>query len=162
MGITITADEADKKVEGMRAERKKVASKGGSAALEELAARNVELDRTAIHNPDPRYAYRLANREQKGRIGVLKGLGYETVPPSDKAQLVVGIEQDGGQTHGDLVLMRTPVENYERRRARKRALYDMQAGAYIEQAKENIEKIARDGGVARPHTSVTFDESADK
>lgn len=162
MGITVTADEADKRIEGMREKRKEIARKGGPAAAQEMNDRVLELDRTAIHNPNPRYVYRLGNREAKGRIGVLKGSGYEVVPPSAEEKLVVGIEQDGGQTHGDLVLMRTPVENYEKRRARKRALYEMQTGAYIEQTKENIEKIARDGGVARAHTSVAFDESGDK
>jgi hypothetical protein len=162
MGITVTADEADKKVQEMREKRKEITKRGGPSVQEELSERVLELDRTAIHNPDPHYAYRLANREHKGRVGVLKGLGYETVPVKDDAQLVVGVEQDGGQTHGDLVLMRTPIANYERRRANKRKIYEMQAGAHLETAKENINKIARDGGVAKAHSEAAFDDSSDR
>lgn len=158
MGITVTADEADRKIQGMRETRKEIARKGGAAAVQELSERVLELDRTAIHNPNPRYAYRLANRDHKGRVGVLKGLGYEIVPPSSEEQLVTGIEQDGGQTHGDLVLMRTKVENYERRRADKRARLEMTTGAFIQQAKENMEKAGRDSGAK----VTVIDESGDK
>lgn len=158
MGITVTADEYDKKIQGMRETRKEIARKGGSAAAQELSDRVIELDRTAIHNPNPNYVYRLANRDHKGRVGVLKGLGYEIVPPNAEEQLVTGIEQDGGQTHGDLVLMRIGVKNHERRRKEKRERLEMTTGAYIQQAKENMEKAGRDSGAK----VTVIDESGDK
>ena len=122
MGIEFVADERDRKTEGMRQERKRLAKKAETQpeeAAEEMNYRELEISRTALLNPDPEKAYRLVNRDAKGRIGVLRGLGYKIVPEDAKVRLVTGEKIDGGQVHGDLVLMETPIENYERRRSRR-------------------------------------------
>jgi len=164
MSVEVTGDERDRAREGKKremSELKRQAERGDSAAARALAARAQELDMTVLHKPDPRYAYRMANNEKKGRIGQLKGMGYEIVPTTDQTQAVRGYEQDGAQTVGTMTLMRTKRENYEKRKADKRAIYEMQTGAYIEKAKDNINKAARDGGFVGPNTDIAFDESGD-
>lgn len=164
MSIEVTGDERDRQREGKKremSELKRQAERGDSEAARALAARAIELDMTVLHKPDPHYAYRMANNEKKGRIGQLKGMGYEIVPPDDKTQAVRGYEQDGAQTVGTMTLMRTRRENYEKRKADKRLIYEMQTGAYLEKAKENINKAARDGGFVGPNTDIAFDESGD-
>lgn len=164
MGVEVTGDERDRKRAGAVREAsdlKRRAESGDAAAARALQARIMELDQTVIHNPDPKYAYRMASNEKKGRVGQLKGMGYEVVPTDAKEQAVSGYEQDGAQTVGSMVLMRTRRENYERRKADKRAIYEMQTGAYLDKAKENINKIARDGGFAKPHEDIAIDESSE-
>jgi hypothetical protein len=164
MSVEVTGDERDRKRQGQKiemSELKRQATRGDSDAARALAARAQELDMTVLHKPDPHYAYRMANNEKKGRIGQLKGMGYEVVPPKDDTQAVRGYEQDGAQTVGTMTLMRTKRENYERRKADKRLIYEMQTGATMERAKENINKLARDGGFVGPNTDIAFDESGD-
>jgi hypothetical protein len=163
MGIMVTKDEADKRLEGMKAERQKIVSSGRSerAITEELVARESELSRTAVLNPDPRKSYHLANKDQKGRVGILKGLGYKPTDPKGKAQLVTGEEVDGAQTHGDLMLMETPVENYERRRGLRMKRQAAIAEEHAEASQETINQIARDGGLVGPHQEAAFDDSRD-
>lgn len=159
MGIMVTKDEADKKIEGMREERKRIAKSGRSDAGEEMAAREMEISRTAIRNPRPDKAYRLVNREHKGRVGVLKGYGYKMVDPDSETQLVTAEVVDGAQTHGDLVLMETPVENYERRRRNRLDKQSSLAGEHAEASREKINQMARDAGLVGPHQEAVFDET---
>jgi len=165
MGIEFVADERDRKTEGMRQERKRLAKKAETQpeeAAEEMNYRELEISRTALLNPDPEKAYRLVNRDAKGRIGVLRGLGYKIVPEDAKVRLVTGEKIDGGQVHGDLVLMETPIENYERRRSAKRRRYEDQTGHEMEAARERINKIARDGRAVGPHQEAAFDDTGEK
>lgn len=159
MGLLVTEDEADKKARGMREERQKIAKSGRPDAAQEMQAREMEISRTAIRNPNPGKAYRLVNRDHKGRVGVLKGYGYKVVPPKDEAQLVTAEIVDEAQTHGDLILMETPIENYERRRAKRLHHAEMLAGQHAEASKEKINKLARDSGLVGPHKEAAFDES---
>lgn len=158
MGLVVK-DEADKKREGMAEERRRIANSGRSDAAEEMRAREMELSRTAIRNPDPAKAYRLVNRDQKGRVGMLKGYGYKVVAPDATAQLITGEEVDGAQTHGDLILMETPIGNYERRRSKRIKHSEEIAGAHVESVKEKINTIARNAGLVGPHKDAAFDES---
>lgn len=159
MGIMVTRDEADKKREGMEAERRRIARSGRSDVAEELRAREMEISQTAIRNPDPKKAYRLANKDWKGRVGVLKGKGYKITPPDDAAQLITGVELEGAQTHGDLILMEIAVEKYEASRRRKQQFHDSIAASQAEAAKDNINRIARDAGLIGPHKDAAFDDS---
>ncbi len=164
MGIEVSGDERDRKREGVikeAQELKRRANRGDSEASRALMERVRELDQTTLHNPDPKYAYRMANGDKKSRVGQLKGMGYEVVPVKDKTQAVKGYEQDGAQTVGSMILMRTPRENYERRRKDKALIYEMQTGAVNEKAAENIDRAARDGGFISPGESITFDESSE-
>lgn len=158
MGIVVK-DEADRKREGMAEERRRIANSGRSDAGEELRAREMELSRTAIRNPDPKKSYRLANKDQKGRIGLLRGKGYKVVPTDDRAQLVTGEVVDGAQAHGDLILMETSAENYERNRSRRLRQSEEIAGQHLESVREKINTIARDAGLVGPHKEAAFDES---
>lgn len=159
MGIMVTKDEADKRVEGMKAERERIARSGRPDAAQEIAAREIELSRTAIRNPKPGKAYRLANKDQKGRLGLLKGYGWKVTDPKDSAQLVTAEEVDGAQTHGDLVLMETSVENYERRRAKRYERMERIANEHAEASRETINQMARDAGLVGPHQEAAFDDS---
>ena len=164
MAIEITGDERDRKRQGAikeASELKRRAELGDSEAGRALSERIRELDQTVIHAPDPKYAYRMASHEKKGRVGQLKGMGYEVVPVDAKEQAVAGYEQDGAQTVGSMILMRTKRENYERRRKNSRMIYEMQAGVVLERAKENINKAARDGGFVPAGTDITVDESSE-
>ena len=159
MGILVTEDEADKKIRGAREERQKIARSGRPDAGAELAAREMEISRTAIKNPDPKKAYRLVNRDNKGRVGMLKGYGYKITDVDADAQLVMGEEVEGAQAHGDLVLMETPLENYERRRNKRYSRMEALSTAQLEASKEKINQMARDSGLIGPHQEAAFDES---
>src|SRR5690242_12307032 len=161
MGILVTEDEADKRTRGMREERQRITKSGRPDAAAEMAAKEMEVSRTAIKNPDPTKRYRLANKEHKGRVGVLKGYGYKVVDPDDKAQLVTGEEVDGAQSHGDLILMETTVENYERRRGARLKRQEALSGQQLEASREKINQMARDAGLVGPHQEAAFDESRD-
>ncbi len=147
MGIMVTKDESDKRTEGIREERKRIARSGRSDAAQEMQAREMEISR------------RLVNRDHKGRVGMLKGYGYKITKVDDEAQLVTGEEVEGAQTHGDLILMETPIANYERRRKSRMDRADQLAGNHAESARENINKLARDSGLVGPHKEAVFDES---
>lgn len=159
MGIMVGEDESDKRTRGMREERKRIASSGRSDAAAEMQAREMEISRTAIRNPNPEKAYRLVNRDWKGRVGILKGKGYKITDPEDKAQLVTGEVVEGAQTHGDLILMEVPVEKYERSRKAKLDRVESLARENSEGTKERINKLARDGGLVGEHKEAAFDES---
>lgn len=165
MGVTVTADEADRRLEGARKERQEVIRRHGqnrTDAREELAAVDHRINRTRIVNPDPEKAYRLVNRNKDGeRISLLEGSGYEVVPDDDKTQLAMSSKRDGAQIQGDLVLMRTTASNYEQRRASKRRYLEQIYGNTIEETKERINKIARDGGVIGPHEEASVDRSGE-
>jgi hypothetical protein len=157
-------DERDRKREGLikeTSELKKRAEAGDYSAGKALSERVRELDQTVLHTPDPKYAYRFGSNEKKGRVGQLKGLGYEVVPLDAKEQAVAGYEQDGAQTVGSMILMRTKRENYERRRANSRTIYEMQTGAFMEKAKENMNKAAREGGFVGPNQDIAIDDSSE-
>ncbi len=154
MGVTITEDESDKKFRQAKELSKEVPARHArdTGAAEELRMRSAQMDRTRLSNPDKKYAYRLANRTKDGeRMALLQGLGYEVVPENDKTQLVMSAKKDGAQIQGDLALMRTPIENYEEGVAMRRARWAHMSGDRIIQAKENMNKIARDGGLVGPH-----------
>lgn len=161
MSVSVTLDEADKRVQGAREERKRIASRSGSLASKnaELAALNDRVDRTGIVNPDPNYCYRLVDRRKDGeRVSLLEGMGYEVVP-EDKSgtdtRLHMRSKKDGGQTQGDLILMRVPVEQYESSRGRKRRKLESMYEDKQADTQEKIQKIGNDAGV----TIKTFDES---
>lgn len=154
MGITITEDEADKKHRGYAERAKETARRHANDThmADEIAARPLDFDQTAVVNADPRYVYHLVDRRQDGKmISRRKGQGYETVPADAKEQLAEHAKVDGVQVNGDLVLMRTPVANYERRAAQKRRKWQQMSGDRTAEAKENLNKIARDGGLTKPH-----------
>jgi hypothetical protein len=161
VGISVTEDEADKKIRGARETRKEIVKKhtSSSHAADELNGRDLEINRTLLKDPNPEYAYRLVNRTKDGeRISLLQGMGYETVPEDDETRLIMSSNKDGCQVQGDLVLMRTPIENYENRRASRRRRWESMSGERIEQAKENINQIARDGGLVGPHKNAALEE----
>ena len=169
-GITITEDEADKKIRGAREIRREIAREGGAQAMEKLAAMDLTINRTKIvsrkkvaagaenTDPDPKDAYRMVNRAKEGeRIALLQGLGYETVPEDDDAHLVMSSKRDGVQVQGDLVLMRLPVELHEARRRAKRMKYVQASNDRVNSAKENMNRIAREGGLTGPHKDAVIE-----
>ncbi len=159
MGIMVTEDESDKRARGMREERQRIAKSGRPDAAQEMQAREMQISRTAVRNADPKKAYRLVNKDWKGRVGILKGKGYKMVPENDKAQLVTSEPVDGAQTHGDLVLMEVPIEKYERSRADRLSYQEQLSNHHAEASRENINRMARDAGLVGPHQEAAFDES---
>lgn len=164
MGISVTADEADRKIEGARKERKEMVrrhSTNGTSMAEELRARAAELNPTHMDNPDPNYAYRLVDRRREGeRISQLEGMGYEVVPEDSPERLIHSSKRDGAQVRGDLVLMRTTAKAYEIGRQQKHKKMARMYGETMEQHKENINKIARDGGLVGPHQEAVTEEKS--
>lgn len=153
MGITITEDEHDKAQRGIRETRKEIVRRhhrDQTDASEEL--NSLELAETSIVNPNPEKAYHLVNRGKDGQyISRKKGMGYTTVKADDDAKLHGHAVVDGLQVYGDLVLMETPVANYERRRALKQKKWEHMSGERSAAAKEKMNKIARDAGLTGPH-----------
>lgn len=153
MGITITEDEHDKAQRGIRETRKEIVRKharDNTDASEELGV--LELAETSIVNPDPTKAYHLVNRGKDGQyISRKKGMGYKTVSAESDAKLHGHAVVDGQQVYGDLILMETPVANYEKRRAMKLRKWQHMSGERTEAAKERMNKIARDAGLTGPH-----------
>lgn len=154
MGITITEDEFDKKIRGTREARKEMVErhKADTNMGEELNFRDLELNRTALRNPDPKKAYHMVNRTKDGEnIAKRQGEGYICTPADSDTKWIMSVNKDECQVQGDLVLMETSIENYERRRQLKRHRQAMMEGARVEQAKETMNKIARDGGLSGRH-----------
>lgn len=161
MSISGFVDEKDRQIQGAKEERKRISKRPGSVESKnaELSALNDRIDRTGIVNPDPNYCYRLVDRRKEGeRVSLLEGMGYEVVP-EDKAgtdtRLNMRSKKDGGQTQGDLILMRVPVEQYEAGRARKRRKLDSMYEDKKATTQESIQRIGSDAGVR----IETFDES---
>lgn len=167
MGIEFIEDEADKARRGVREERREVIRKhkGRPTANEELIER--ELDPTMLRGPYDELAgkrFKWVNRVSRDghRIQYHEGHGYQIVDP-DKSSVkpVIGVKKDGAYVQGDLVLMETPLENYERRRHKANRKLDNMTGQYREVARENINKIARDEGRVPAHVDVAFDDSTE-
>jgi hypothetical protein len=161
MAIDVTQDEADKRAASVRKQREEILCENPNAGE---AFESLQLDRTAIVNPQKGKAYHLVNRatQSGARIQVLKGHGYKVTPENDPAQLLYGAKQDGGQVHGDLILMETDRANYEKRRSRKMRLHDARLGVERETARENMNKMLRDSGHAPAHKDATFDDSGER
>ncbi len=161
MGVTITEDEADKRLRGAMETRKEVVRRHAhdTGAAEELSARPLEVEPTELRNPDPAKAYHLTDRRRDGEIIARKqGYGYEITDPKGKTKLINGVIKDDAQVIGDLVLMETPVENYEKRRGMKAEKWRRMSMERMEQSKERINKIARDGGLSGRHRDAAVDE----
>jgi len=160
MGISVTEDEADKKLRGVMETRKDVVRRHAhdTGAAEELSGR-LEIEPTELRNPDPAKAYHLTDRRRDGEIIARRqGQGYEITDPKGKTKLLNGVVKDDAQIIGDLVLMETPVENYERRKAMKNEKWKRMSMQRLEQSKEKINQIARDGGLVGRHKNAAVDE----
>ena len=160
MGISVTEDEGDKKIRGALETRKEITRRHArdTSAAEEIEARGDEVDICLVKNGDISKAYRLVNRTKDGEhIARRQGAGYEVTDPKGKARLVGGVVKDDAQVMGDLVLMETPVENYERRRSMRRKRAAQMYSDKMDEAKENINKIAREGGVVGRHTDAVIE-----
>lgn len=160
MGISVSEDEQDKKIRGMREERKEIVRRhaNDTNAPAEMQAREWQIDRTAWKNPDPKYAYRLVDRRKEGeKINLRKGQGYEVVPDDAKEQWNASAKVDGCQVQGDLVAMRIPIEQYEEHKALRRRKWQFMSGQRTAEAKENINKIARDAGLVGRHKDAVIE-----
>lgn len=142
MGVEVTRDEADKKRDEIKARH-----------------RTGEIDPTTVKGGDRRFRYRGVNN-RPDRIARYETFGYEIVPPDDKAQWEYGnIKKDGMQLRAnEQILMRAPMEIYEERRKKNRDKLTRQINAGKEMTRERVNKIARDGGLARPHKDAAFVE----
>ncbi len=161
MGVTITEDESDKKLRGAMETRKEVVRRhaNDNHAAEELAARPLEVEPTELRNPDPNKRYHLTDRRRDGEIIARKqGYGYEVTDPKGKTKLINGVIKDDAQIIGDLVLMETSDENYERRRGMKAEKWKRMSMERLDQSRERINKIARDGGLTKRHQDAAVDE----
>jgi hypothetical protein len=161
MGITVTEDEADKKFRGVSEGRKDVVKRHAhdADAAQEFQARSLEIEHTALRDPDPAKAYHLTDRRRDGEIIARKqGLGYEITDPKGKTKLINGVVKDDAQIMGDLVLMETPIENYEKRKQMKAEKWARMSMQRMDQAKEKINQIARDGGLISRHKNAAVDE----
>lgn len=154
MGIEITKDESEKKREEVREKRKQARKSGDFSAA-------VRFDPTVLNDPDPNYRYKFVNVRTE-RVARHQAAGYEIIPAEDPASPIVRQAtqtKTGGKEYGDMVLMRTPRENYEQRRAKARRKNELWQRKGIDQARERMEKIARDGRLSEAHKSATFDDS---
>lgn len=153
MSVTVTRDEADKRREELQGKRRE-ASRAGDA----FAAQT--FDPSALRDADQAYRYRWINKHPS-RISRYKSAGYEVVPENDRVSSVIGDEKgDGGKRlNDDMILMRTPKQNYEARLQRIKQRGELWEKAGREQAIERINRIARDGHLAKEHQDVAFDES---
>lgn len=163
MSVSVTGDETDRKAEGLRAERQKVLKQKHRSVrdrAEEIIAR--DLDKTMLINPDPTKRYKWVNRTAGDgeRVQIHEGYGYDVVKPKEGGvKPIVGRDKDGAFIQGGQVLMECPVEVYEQRRKDSDRKGRRASMAYRESAREELNRIARDGRLARPHTDIVTDES---
>lgn len=116
-------------------------------------------DETEVQNRDPRYYYHLA-RAHPRRLGYWKRNGYEIVPWDAKEQLVGAIKgDDGGQQLGANILMRTPLENAQRRLKRVKMKQDFREGALDNTLRESLNKLARDVGRGPANKDIYIDKA---
>ena len=154
MSVSVTVDETEKKRAELRDKRNTAVASGDSIGAQ-------SFDPTALRNPDPNYRYRWINKHAS-RVSRYKSAGYEVVSTTDQVSSVL---DDSRTTEGtikqndDMILMRTTRANYEARRKRIQERGDTWERAGHEQALDRINKIARDGRLAKEHQDVAFDES---
>jgi hypothetical protein len=160
VGITISEDEHDKKYRGMRETRKQIIEdhKHDTNTPQELMARTWQIDQTKLKNPNLEKAYHLVDRRKDGEIiNKRRGQGYKITPASDETQLNGCAHVDESQVKGDLVLMETSAENYEKRRELNRKRAEFMYGQRIEETKEKINKMARDSGLVGRHKDAVIE-----
>lgn len=156
MSVSVTKDEADKRREELREKRREAVATGDMEAAH-------RFDPSALRDPDPAYRYRWINKHPS-RVSRYKSAGYEVSPPSDRTDSVIeGAKGDGAvKLNDDMILMRTSRANYEARVKRIKERGDTWEKAGREQAIERINRIAREGHLAKEHQDVAFDESSQR
>lgn len=113
-----------------------------------------QFDATVVEGKDPNFHYRWArcgiNGEARTNIAMHEMHGYEVVKrTSERSILGEGTrikkaeDLDECVRWGDMVLMRTPKENYEARLARERAKIFRQTKGVAEAYKNSIAKLAK-------------------
>lgn len=141
-------DEVDKKVQELRSQKARAVQSGDSA---------FEYDPLSVRDQDPGYVYKGVNRKPE-RVERFKSFGYELVPQVDTAQWnVTTTQKDGAKAHGDLVLMRIPKDKWVERMAKVVHRQSVRDHTFIEERKENIDRIMRNEARAPAH-SPTFVE----
>jgi hypothetical protein len=170
--IEVVEDEQDRLVRGMREERREIVERANKKAKSPTRQEDVydevwerDLDPTAVKDPSKDHVYYWANRthSEGERVQIYEGHGYEVVTKAHKERPVVGVWKEGiGWCRGALILMRTTRENYERRQRRRRRRLEILSRAALDDARENINKTARDGGLASPHREAFFDNSKEE
>lgn len=161
MGIEVVADERDRKQQAIRT-AKRSGNTAEILAHEELRSEFLDdrLDPTAIKNPDPKYRYKIVYDDRR-RTRFMND-GYEVVPSNDPAQLPGSKKIDGGQEAAGGVLLRTPMENYQKRVRRAKHRQALMETGHTEQAKDEINRISRNELRSDPHREVAFSESREE
>lgn len=147
MSAYVTEDEIDKRARQFREERR--------------LGKNV--DPTALENPKKKYRYKYVN-ENRRRTQHYENNGYEIVKVDKNDPKAVRprggrITDEGTIRMGDMILMQTPRDNYIDRAAMAKARGDTMAEAFMEDAKEKINRMARDEGRVKRRGGVVFDDS---
>lgn len=115
-----------------------------------------DLSQLRMAHPDRRFKW--VNRDIR-RTSRHKALGYEYATDKEALPLVAQKDEHGHFIFGDTVLMACPMVRYQHRVARNRRKQELWEGAGREQARENINRIARDEGRVSPHKDIVSDES---
>lgn len=147
MSIEFVKDERDKRVEQQR---------------EQMRGRmgRRRIDRTAMAEMDEAYRAKWINNDQRA-INTAKARDFVMVE-RDKGIVpkhAVWDSEKSAYVLGDLVLMKEPIEVYEEKRAAIREEGDFQAQQYQNDARETINKAARDAGISRAHEDIVQDDS---
>lgn len=145
MALEVGKDELDKRKEGIKA-----------GAIEPTTN-----DITTILHASKNMRYKWVNNAPS-RVARHKGRGYTIVPLAKNdtdPKPLVDDWREGAYRLGNMVLMHTTQTLYQKRvceideRARRREEGSRQ------QAKDEIDRIARDAGLSKPHQSVVIDET---
>lgn len=161
MGIEVVADEHDRKQHAIRT-AKRSGRTDEILAHEELRREFADdrLDPTTIKNPEKKYRYKIVYDE--GRRTRFTNDGYEPVPFNDPAQLPGAKKIEGAQEAAGGLLMRTPMENYEKRVRRAKNRQRLLETGHTEEAKDAINRIARDELRSDAHKDVAFSETREE
>jgi hypothetical protein len=172
MSIEMGEDEVDKRLRGLREQRHEVIHRKRGRPPKQAQAEIVEeiierdLEDSMLKSPTDGYRYKWVNRRYSDgeRVQLHEGHGYEMVTEkNDKCRPLVGKfkEADGGFIRGDLILMRTPQANYERRRAKADEKLARATRSHIDEAMENVNQMARDARLIGPHKDSAFEQSSE-
>jgi hypothetical protein len=139
-GVSVGKDEADKKIEEIK---------------DRMRRGDPGADLTQVLNADRRYRYRGVNKKPE-RIARAQARGFEHIPEGSPERWPVDMG-GGGKEMGDQILMREPIEVFKAKDAANKDRQKRQSRQKIDEARENINKMARDAGAVGPHQEAAFE-----
>src|SRR5262245_10437884 len=110
-----------------------------------------------VKGKDGKYYYHGANAKPR-RVARFESKGYEVVPENAPENWTVQIKKDGAKNYGDQVLMRIPIDKYVENKAIEEIRAERMRNDQVSQVRENLNRIARGGGLVGPHHQQTTSE----